>query len=286
MEECIFSGLEPDNTEHLIPKWLQRRFNLWDESLVLPNGSTSPYRQVTVPVKTECNAMFGNIENVLASGQYPKQEVFLWALKIHIGLIYRDSRLKLDRSSPTSPAILDVQNFAEEVWLFRQLYDVWSKSGSITPNPFGSVFILDSLLDPTEFDFFNCMITGTIGVNLGDKFVVVFLWDQGDAYNSNIMRQWETHHVPLVNSAPANVRGSHAYIAHHVWACESAYFLWRNRRSFNFLRTDNSLASVPALSRIPGKPVSEQQYALVCRGFGLELQEFNGESRNKYSRAS
>jgi len=204
--ECIFSGEPADSEEHVIPKWLQRRFDLWDQTLVLPNATTSPYRKVKSPVRTEHNGRFSAIEASIARGSFSKQEVYLWALKIHIGLIYRDARLKVARAHPASPMILKVDDFATEVSVFRQLYGIWYRGGTTDPSPFGSVYLFDSFVGPSEFDFFHCMTTGTVGVNLGEKFVVVFLWDQGDGYHSNILDGWEKHHVQVVANAPAEKR--------------------------------------------------------------------------------
>ena len=35
--------------EHVIPKWVQRRFDLWNETLEMLNGTTIPYRQLIIP---------------------------------------------------------------------------------------------------------------------------------------------------------------------------------------------------------------------------------------------
>src|SRR5580704_9225452 len=41
--------------EHIFPKWLQARFNLWNEQLTLLNGTTMPYRALRVPCCSTCN---------------------------------------------------------------------------------------------------------------------------------------------------------------------------------------------------------------------------------------
>jgi hypothetical protein len=281
--DCIFSGEPADSEEHVIPKWLQRRFNLWNQTLALPNGTTSPYRQVKVPVRTEHNGRFSAIEASIAQGNFPKHEAYLWALKIHIGLIYRDARLKIARSHPASPSILNVDDFATEVSMFRQLYDIWRQGGTTDPSPFGSVYVFDSFVGPSEFDFFHCMTTGTVGVNLGDKFVVVFLWDQGDAYRANTLDMWEKYHLQVVANAPAEKRREFGYVAHHVWACESAYWLWRHRRPFNFVRFGNTLLLIPPGTRPPGEPSDRETYERICPSFRLKLEVFNGEVANVYS---
>ena len=283
MNECMFSGAAADSAEHVIPKWLQRRFSLWNQSVILPNGTTSPYRQVKVPVKTEHNSAFSVIEASIAQDNFSPEAAYLWALKLHIGFIYRDARLKLSRTVQESPTILKVGDFTAEISLFRQLYALWRDGGRTQPAPIGSVFILDSLLEPTDFDFFHCLVTGTVGINLGRKFVVVFLWDQGDARGSNLLEQWETHHRKSVLRAPPEEKWHMAYMAHHVWASEGAYWLWRHRRPFSFVQVDKLLALTPPLLRPEGKPLDKKTYGIICRSFGLRLEVFNGPAKNIYS---
>lgn len=280
--ECMFSGQGADTDEHVIPKWLQRRFHLWDQELVLPNGTSLPYRQVKVPVKRSDNSRFATIETAIARGTFSAEQAYLWALKIHIGLIYRDATLRRFRAMSASPMILNVGDFASEILLFRELYDIWKSGGRTDPSPFGSVYVVDSLRGNREFDFFHCLVTGTVGVNLGDKFLVVFLWDQADGSRSNIMEIWQKHHVPSVAKALPDDRRETGYLAHHVWACEAAYQLWRHRRPFNLLRVGDTLILAPPLTRSQGKPLDREAYERICPSFGLRLKVFNGEINNVY----
>jgi hypothetical protein len=41
--------------EHVFPKWLQRRFNLWTQRIGLLNDSLIQYRQLTIPCCSRCN---------------------------------------------------------------------------------------------------------------------------------------------------------------------------------------------------------------------------------------
>lgn len=281
--DCMFSGDPADTEEHVIPKWLQARFSLWDQRIVLPNGTDLPYRQLKVPVASNHNSAFSTIENRISSGDIRPDELYLWALKIHIGLIYRDSSLKIDRKKPDSPTIFNVESFSDEVWLFRRLYNLWARGGSTDPVPFGSVFVTESLIGLLEFDLFHCLITGTVGINLGDRFVTVFLWDQGDGSHSSIISQWTDWHAKLPGYAGGPDKAVHQYMAHHVWACESAYGLYRRRRSFNFLETAEKLVLIPPMDRLPGRAPAKREYERICMSFGLKLMEFNGETHNRYS---
>jgi hypothetical protein len=98
--ECIFTGKDADSSEHVIPLWLQTRFNLSEQTLIIPNGTTLKYKHHRVPADTEANNRFGVIENRISRGIFDPAEVYLWALKIHIGCVYRDASLRFDVKRP------------------------------------------------------------------------------------------------------------------------------------------------------------------------------------------
>ncbi|MFV0677779.1 hypothetical protein [Variovorax sp. tm] len=285
--QCLFGGSETDSKEHVVPAWLQRRFKLQEQTINIPNGTTLKYKLLVVPADKTENRKFGEIEDRISNGHFNLDEVYLWALKIHIGLIFRDSSLRVDIRDPKSEFILDIGSFESEIALFRILYEHWKGGGKTSPSPFGSVFILDSLLPPNEFDLFHCLVTGTVGIHIGGKFIVVFLWDQGDAMAANIEAQWTRHHLPTAASYIGHADyADHCYMAHHVWACESAYWLYRNRRRLNMLRSPEHIALVPPAFRPQAQPVVEEQYRHICRSFGLELTKFSGEVGNVYTQHS
>jgi hypothetical protein len=53
------SNAVPFNDEHIVPKWILRRFELFDKRVGLPNEVTVPYRSYTVPCCVECNSELG-----------------------------------------------------------------------------------------------------------------------------------------------------------------------------------------------------------------------------------
>lgn len=279
----MFSGVEADTWEHVIPRWLQRRFNLWNQELTLPNATTMPYRQVKVPALEEHNCAFSVIEKNIEKGVYNKDELYLWALKIHIGLIYRDSSLKIDRSAKTSPMMLDVNDFTTEIGLFRFLYENWRNGGTTEPSPFGGVYLQDTIMNHEHFDLFHCLITGTVGVNLGEKFLVVFLWDQNDSANSSIQKHWDEWHAKYPGYTGEGNKDDYGYMAHHAWACEGAYWLYRHRRSFNYMKVKNKIVLVPPMFRAQPKPIEKAEHIQVCRNFGLKIVHYGGEAGNTYS---
>jgi len=98
------------STEHVFPKWLQRRFNLWDQKLTLLNGSDIQYRKLTIPCCRTCNsAVLAPIEKAVerATARGPsavrslsKRTLYLWLAKILYGILYKEGLLRTDQRNP------------------------------------------------------------------------------------------------------------------------------------------------------------------------------------------
>jgi len=277
MTVCLFSGDEPNTEEHVIPTWLQKRLNLANQTLYLPNGTRLPYKHAKVPAKSEHNNKFAQIESRVSQGAFDPLEVYLWAFKIHLGLIYRDTTLRSDIRNPNAPMIFDGSDFESDTFLFRQLYRAWANSGKIEPNPFGSVFVVDSLTSHDRFDLIHCLLTGTVAIDIGTKFILVLLWDQGFAAGSNALKMWSEFHVANVTKAQEGPDRDHqAYMVKHAWAAEVAYFAHRHSRSFSTISTDSQVTGI-ATGRTRPLEHSDEEFDAVALNFGLE-RGINDES--------
>lgn len=118
-DKCFLCGclLTKDNNteEHVIPKWLQHKFNLWDQKITLLNGTLLPYRLLTIPCCFECNNLYlrpfeNKIKTAFDGGykEFQKLEaetLFLWLGKIYFGIMYRELFLNVDRTDPEKGTI-------------------------------------------------------------------------------------------------------------------------------------------------------------------------------------
>ena len=63
-DRCFLCGelLTDDNRskEHVYPKWLQNKFNLWNASLILLNNTPIRYKDLTIPCCKRCNGIMSN----------------------------------------------------------------------------------------------------------------------------------------------------------------------------------------------------------------------------------
>lgn len=279
--DCMFSGEAADSKEHIIPGWMQRRFGLANQTHVLPNGTKIRYALATIPVATAHNAKFGEVETRIAEGRASDLDVYLWAFKIHIGLIHRNSNLKVDIKSPLSPKFWSLNSFSDEIWLFQQLYKVWAAGGSIEPNPFGSVIRVKAFDDTAPFDFIHNMQAEIIMFQLGGELIFVSLYDKGRLADSNIKQMLDYHRDRIAN-LPAEERSEAAFIGHRVWACETSYALYRTAFSgLNFIQSPTTFIALPSCAPTM-RPANEAEYARFCQSFGLELVDFGGEVSHTY----
>lgn len=84
-------------------------------------------------------------------------------------MIYRSSTLKVDIRDPQAPAFWNVDDFTQEVTLFRSLYAAWANNG-------------------------------TIFMQIGDQLLLVTAWDQADGMDVNLLDPLETYHRPRINA--------------------------------------------------------------------------------------
>ena len=102
--------------EHVIPRWLQERFHLWNQRLFLPNRTRILYRHLKIPCCKECNnERLSKIEaSMRAAAERGPEEVaaldpivlFIWLGKILYGLLYKEFFLRLDRQNPRKGRIV------------------------------------------------------------------------------------------------------------------------------------------------------------------------------------
>ena len=106
---CGATGREVTQ-EHVFPKWLQRRFDLWSQRVGLLNDSLIQYRQLTIPACAPCNnGDLSRLEAAVASavdGGYAAASSleprlwYLWAGKLFYGILRRELSLIRNRANP------------------------------------------------------------------------------------------------------------------------------------------------------------------------------------------
>lgn len=176
--------------EHVIPKWLQDEFGLWNQRLVLPNGTSIPYRQLTIPCCKRCNNVtLSKIEpriRKFAQGKFetanraPKILWFAWLAKIYLGLQFRDLSLLWDRKNPQAGTLLT----AEAIKGFLILH-FWLQIGAARLKKNGvpaSIFLFRTQSPENQKDQFDLMddVAGTaIAIRMGRLGIVADFLENG-----------------------------------------------------------------------------------------------------------
>lgn len=186
-----FLTQETKTDEHVIPKWVQEKFNLWDQKLILLNRTEIPYRYLYIPACVSCNCNYlqpleRKISNAVKNGyeavkEIEKTDLYLWLGKIFYGIIYKELFLKYDRENPengfiTSPELL---HSYKSHHFFLQSIRVKMNFRDFFP---ASIFIFN-LQKPNniraQFDFMDSLHSMFIGIRLGEIGLIAVLQDGG-----------------------------------------------------------------------------------------------------------
>jgi hypothetical protein len=167
-DTCFLCGTlirpDEDSVEHVFPKWLQGKFDLWNVRVNLLNSTLIKYRDLVIPCCKECNNVYlarveQSVSVAVLSGPgavmaLDRIVLMQWLLKIFFGLLYREIFLPIDRASPSSGTIVT----AEDMEQFQMLhYMLQSVRVRMTFSSFGddipaSIFVFE-VKEPEEFKF-------------------------------------------------------------------------------------------------------------------------------------
>jgi len=190
--QCFLCGAllqEGTNSkEHVFPRWLLRRYNLWDKTITLLNGTSIPYRYLSIPCCSTCNNEYlsrleTEIELAVNNGadyiaQVEKIRLYQWIGKIFFGLLFRELTLSIDRSNPKIGPITTPE-FLQE---YRALHGfIQSIIKPIEFHEFfpGSLFVFEVDLIPeiSDFDYSDNFIGMSFFIRMGNIGIIACLKD-------------------------------------------------------------------------------------------------------------
>jgi len=190
---CFLCGVpldaERQTDEHVIPRWVQDRYDLWNQRLTLLNGTEIPYRQLTIPCCATCNNVhLGRIETemqqacdagITALRKVAPRTIFLWASKIVYGLLYREHLLPWDRRAPGEGPIVPKEEL-ERFRLLHQFLQAARLSVDFSPWLPASIFVFETL-EPSDqamaFDYWDDLEYLSLSIRIGKVGIVVCLQD-------------------------------------------------------------------------------------------------------------
>lgn len=192
-EACFICGIERRdaefNDEHVIPRWILKRYDLFSKKITLPNGKEFCYGKYKIPCCKACNSLLGdNIEKKIAEGfngefdearkffNENKKLVFIWICLIYIKTHLKDRTFKYDFKS-------DKKISDDYDW--EELHHIHCMARSIHTNVkidelvYGSMFIYPcgELDEGEKYDYIDLYGTGTVLIRLGSFFIICVIGD-------------------------------------------------------------------------------------------------------------
>lgn len=187
---CFICGAKPNdktfNDEHVIPRWILRRYNLFKRNINLPNGTTLRYDRYTVPCCEDCNTLMGRViekpvREIIESGFDSVVEYLRKAgpLKFYVwvGLIFLKTHLKdrtlrahLDQRKGTEAISENLQYDWSGLHYLHTFVRCFATDAGIHTSALGSFMALPVQPDSsgTPFDFGDLYQAQTMMLRLDD----------------------------------------------------------------------------------------------------------------------
>lgn len=190
---CFLCGIRLNKKnrtdEHVFPKWAQKRFSLWDQSLTLINGTAIPYRQLTIPCCADCNKKHlhpierkvadASLRGADAVGRLDELTLFLWLGKIIYGILYKELFLARDRKSGRKSPIITKQ-VLKTLSLHHLFLNAARLPVRFTPAIPASIFVFrikDIGEKQLQWDFRDSLTDLTVSCRIGRVGILAALHD-------------------------------------------------------------------------------------------------------------
>ena len=168
--------------EHVFPKWLQRKYNLWNQQLTLPNNQPFAYKNMLVPCCGTCNGGImsvweNDIQIALNKGfdsfkQLDERIIAWWIYKIYYGLILKGTTLRYDIKDPKSHKIIETEFIEKNEGLYFYMEEL-IKGTDFSIKPY-EIYLFRGKSDEI-FDFLYSEITHTVLIKMGEVLIVMCL---------------------------------------------------------------------------------------------------------------
>jgi hypothetical protein len=229
-QECFVCGKPASTDEHIFPKWLQRKFDLWNQTMRLPNDTEIKYRQLTIPCCAQCNGTYlSQIEDAVKKNSATDSQLWKWGLKVHLGLLSKHKELWWDRKEK-SATLADILSHTTDISFEKQLIGAINNTFSTSPDPFGSVFRFHFEQDE-GYHFAHLLNPSGLMFCLGKIGYVIFIKDTGSLSRTTSLR-------PLIEKTQQEASlGTLLNFFANCWI-----HLYRFRATHSQLRTPTSIA--------------------------------------------
>jgi len=191
-DKCFLCGEELDNEncseEHIYPKWLQRKFNLWNKTIDLLNGTKIQYKDLKIPCCRKCNGILSDmiempISEAVDAGfatfiMLDEKTIFQWLNKLAYGMLFKELSLKSDRSDPQSPSIYNEEYLKEHKMQFLFLQSIIYNSVFFN-NPWSILIFKINPEQEEKYWAYENPFSKFFAIRLNDIGVIANLMDNG-----------------------------------------------------------------------------------------------------------
>ena len=197
-------GTRNRSDEHVFAKWLQHHFDLWEDTLVLLNGTTIPYRQLTIPCCAPCNndhlsRLERRVQAAIESGfdavsGLDRVDLMLWLSKILYGVLYKEGLLRRHRRTRLKSPIVTrrmLEHFAMHHYFLQAARVEMAFHGGLP----ASIYLFRVQCPPDrrlQFDFRDFAAALAVSVRLGEVGILAALQDGGAQLGyANMMAEYQ-----------------------------------------------------------------------------------------------
>ena len=193
--------------EHVIPKWIQEKYDLWEKKLILLNGTGIKYRHLTIPCCNKCNSNYSVLEGIVkkavetgvdAVRGLPKFLLFKWLAKIFLGILYKEIFLRNNIKNLKSESIVDYKYLGKNFSILHFWLQTSNKYETEVFVP-GSVFIFETIMGESlaeQFDFLDNPEHRTLAIRLGSVGLIGDFLENGihyEAMRDSVLPNYENH---------------------------------------------------------------------------------------------
>ena len=200
---CFICGAKPEskqfNNEHIIPEWILRKYNLFDQRIVLPNKTKIPYSKYKVPCCLDCNSELGEtyekpisqlfekssneVIEILNKSNETKKKVFTWLCLIFFKTHLKDTQLRQNLDfRQSNNTIGERYNWAD----FHHLHCVVRShftGAKIHSKVIGSMYFNKVIQSENKFDYIDNSFVQGVLLQLGDFCICSILNDSNESKN-------------------------------------------------------------------------------------------------------
>ena len=192
---CFICGASPSaktfNDEHVIPDWILKKYNLYSQSITLPNSTQFKYNNYKVPCCLECNAELGDkfekpISEIIKKGtaaildQMNKDsgKLFIkWLSLIYFKTHLKDRNIRLFQNKQKGNQMVGDFHFWNNFHYIHSFIRTFHTGVIIDPKSYGSFLVLPAKNSPFPYDYSDSSYGNGVYIRLGAVFLVYLFND-------------------------------------------------------------------------------------------------------------